>query len=168
MYVAFVSMWHQLPIQKGVIQLSSTLCRSSDQAFKKSSGANVLKEKFKRLINLALVNHYGRVPSASVVARDFNFRSPDLDPITQETARRWIRGLSIPEFHRLEPLCAWLKIDLRDLASNGERSSNGIEPIREARDDTQLELLKHFEQLEAKHQSLVLLLARSLAEARRH
>ena len=126
-----------------------------------------MKDRFKRLVNLALVNHYGRVPSASVVARDFNFRCPDLDPITQETARRWMRGLSIPEFHRLEPLCAWLKIDLRDLASNVERDSTDIEVIREPRDEIQVELLKHFEQLEAKHQSLVLLLARSLADARR-
>lgn len=126
-----------------------------------------MKDRFKRLVNLALVNHYGRVPSASVVARDFNFRCPDLDPITQETARRWMRGLSIPEFHRLEPLCAWLKIDLRDLASSIERGSTDIEVIREPRDEIQVELLKHFEQLEAKHQSLVLLLARSLAEARR-
>jgi transcriptional regulator with XRE-family HTH domain len=150
--------------------LSATLTKVSadtTSTYRQFWGTRALKERVKKLINLALVNHYGRVPSASVVAREFNFRSPSLDPITQETARRWMRGLSIPEFHRLEPLCAWLRIDLRELTSNGERSSADIEPIREARDETQVELLQHFSQLEAKHQSLVLLLARSLAEARR-
>lgn len=55
------------------------------------------------------------MPSAAVVARDFNFRSPQLSPISQETARRWIRGLSVPEIERLSILATWLKIDVKEI-----------------------------------------------------
>lgn len=51
------------------------------------------------------------MPSAAVLARDFNFRSQALEPITAETARRWVRGLSMPGFDRLRILIDWLEMN---------------------------------------------------------
>jgi hypothetical protein len=59
------------------------------------------------------------VPAAAVIARDFNLRAYGIDPITQESARRWIRGISIPEEDRLKILIEWLSLDFNEvLCSN--------------------------------------------------
>lgn len=67
-----------------------------------------MKVAFSKELMRCLLDKYGRMPSAAVLARDFNFRSGDLSPITAETARRWIRGLSMPEMERLKLLIEWL------------------------------------------------------------
>jgi hypothetical protein len=67
-----------------------------------------MKAAFSKELMRCLLDKYGRMPSAAVLARDFNFRSGDLSPITAETARRWIRGMSMPEMERLKLLIEWL------------------------------------------------------------
>lgn len=71
----------------------------------------MLKDKFSVELSRCLIDTYGRVPSASILARDFNFRSPAFDPITAETARRWLRGLSMPTMERLKILIDWLGLN---------------------------------------------------------
>lgn len=73
------------------------------------------KQAFSRAINEALRAHYGRVPSAAVTARDFNLRNHDTPPISEETARRWMRGLSLPEGERMGVLVKWLALDLNTI-----------------------------------------------------
>jgi len=86
-----------------------------------------MKATFGKELCKRLVDHYGRMPSAAVVARDFNFRSPHLSPISQETARRWIRGLSVPEIERLSILATWLKIDVKEIfQSSTQENTNGL------------------------------------------
>lgn len=58
---------------------------------------------------------FKEVPSAAFIAKEFNLRTPNLDPISQESARRWLRGLSIPEFDKLLVLRSWLNLDLNAL-----------------------------------------------------
>lgn len=53
----------------------------------------------------------GKLPSASMVAREFNLRAGVAPLISQESARRWIRGNSIPDAPRLAVLAAWLSLD---------------------------------------------------------
>jgi hypothetical protein len=36
----------------------------------------------------------------------------DVEPISVETARKWIRGKSLPHASRLRVLCAWLSMDV--------------------------------------------------------
>ena len=68
------------------------------------------------MLCLALVHHYGRMPSAAVVARDFNLRcTQDVKPITNETSRRWIKGISLPELARLNVLANWINLDIGNL-----------------------------------------------------
>ena len=75
-----------------------------------------MKDKFSRMLCLALVQHYGRMPSAAVVARDFNLRcTQDVKPITNETSRRWIKGISLPELARLNVLANWINLDIGNL-----------------------------------------------------
>jgi len=75
-----------------------------------------MKDKFSRMLCLALVHHYGRMPSAAVVARDFNLRcTQDVKPITNETSRRWIKGISFPELARLNVLANWINLDIGNL-----------------------------------------------------
>lgn len=58
---------------------------------------------------------FKEVPSAAFIAKEFNLRTPNLDPISQESARRWLRGLAIPEFDKLLVLRSWLNLDLNAL-----------------------------------------------------
>lgn len=73
------------------------------------------KQAFSKAVNEALRAYYGRVPSAAVTARDFNLRNPDTPPISEETARRWMRGLSFPEGERMSVLVRWLGLDLNTI-----------------------------------------------------
>ncbi len=68
-----------------------------------------------RAMTDALRVHYGRIPSAAVAARDFNLRNPNTPAISEETARRWIRGLSLPEGERMTVLVRWLGLDMNGI-----------------------------------------------------
>jgi hypothetical protein len=84
-----------------------------------------IKDTFSRSLRKCLQEHYGRVPAAAVIARDFNLRAYGVDPITQESARRWIRGISIPEEDRLKVLIEWLSLDFNGvLCSNANGNSH--------------------------------------------
>jgi hypothetical protein len=98
---------------------------------------NDIKENFAALLRDSLRSRFGRIPSAAVVAREFNLRAYDTPPISQESARRWIRGVSLPEEQRLRVLVNWLNLDFnaalrpgRDLNGRGlsMHSANGHAP----------------------------------------
>lgn len=72
---------------------------------------NALKISFSKQLQEKLRSHYGKIPSCSVFARDFSLLAKDVEPISVETARKWIRGKAMPHASRLRVLCAWLKID---------------------------------------------------------
>lgn len=80
-----------------------------------------LKDKFSKILRHQLRKLYGKVPSATFVANEFNLRSKYTAPITQESARRWIRGLSLPEDERLKVLVSWLKLDLNSIFNDDEK-----------------------------------------------
>jgi hypothetical protein len=72
-----------------------------------------MKEQFAKSLARHLLDYYGRVPSASILARDFNFRvATEGAQISQETARRWIRGISMPELDKLQVLVDWLNLEM--------------------------------------------------------
>jgi transcriptional regulator with XRE-family HTH domain len=76
-----------------------------------------MKDAFSKELCLRLIENYGRIPSAAVFARDFNLKNRQFSPISQETARRWIRGISVPELDRLKTLVEWLNMDLGFVAN---------------------------------------------------
>lgn len=70
-----------------------------------------IKDSFSRSLRYCLNAYYGKIPSAATFARDFNLRAYGTAPITQESARRWMRGVSLPEEDRLRVLINWLDLD---------------------------------------------------------
>lgn len=70
-----------------------------------------LKNNFSLHLQNKLRERYGKVPSCAVFARDFSLLAKDVEPISIETARKWIRGKALPHASRLRVLCAWLQID---------------------------------------------------------
>lgn len=91
---------------------------------------NDIKSNFSALLRDSLKSRFGRIPSAAVIAREFNLRAYNTDPISQESARRWIRGVSLPEEERLRVLVTWLDLDFNSVLrprepSPGVRSHHG-------------------------------------------
>ncbi len=123
-----------------------------------------MKAVFSKLLCLELVRHYGRMPSASVVARDFNLRcTQDVKPITNETARRWIKGISIPELMRLNVLSNWIGLDIGNLQKNN--SAANLTTTNTLRGEEGEEaLLKIYRKLNAQDKRIIQGLMRSLAK----
>lgn len=79
---------------------------------------NHVKERFAQVLRTTLVAHFGgRLPSNAVIAREFNLRAYGADPVTQESVRRWVQGISMPDETKLRILVVWLDLDLRSCFS---------------------------------------------------
>jgi len=66
-------------------------------------------ERFSIALRSGLVNKYSHIPTAQKFSDEFNLRS--INPITRETARKWINGLVMPESERLLVLIQWLNLN---------------------------------------------------------
>ena len=123
-----------------------------------------MKEIFSKMLCMELVRHYGRMPSASVVARDFNLRcTQDVKPITNETDRRWIKGISLPELVRLNVLSNWINLDIGNLQKS-DSSSNLSATTPPKRDEDNEALLKMYKKLDVRDKRIIQELMRSLAK----
>ena len=74
---------------------------------------NAVKDQFANILCEALAEKFGGIPSNSVIAREFNLRAYDSEPVTHESVRRWIKGISMPDERKLRILVSWLDLDLR-------------------------------------------------------
>ena len=97
-----------------------------------------MKEQFARSLRESLRVRYGKLPSAAVLAREFNLRADGVSPITQESARRWMRGEAFPKPSYLEILWAWLGLSLdaavltpekRESASHSQGIAHGLDYV---------------------------------------
>ncbi len=68
-------------------------------------------ERFHLAFRAGLINRFGKIPTASKLAIEFNLRNFQSNPISRESARKWINGQSIPETSRLKTLISWLNLD---------------------------------------------------------
>lgn len=87
---------------------------------------------FSICLNEALLRKYGKVPSATFLANQFNLRAIGTTTITSESARKWLNGSAIPEMSRLQVLINWLEINPVDFLGNGK---NGDDLIEQNEDD---------------------------------
>ncbi len=71
---------------------------------------------FSESLREGLRKRYGRLPSAAFVAIHFNRNNKVEKPISQETARRWMRGDSMPSYKHFYTLALWLALDIGKLA----------------------------------------------------
>ncbi len=72
-------------------------------------------KKFAEILNNHLVMKYKKVPSGYFFANQFNLRAKGTSTISAETARKWIKGIAVPEIDRFKVLIEWLSIDISDL-----------------------------------------------------
>ncbi len=68
-------------------------------------------ERFYEALRSGLINRFGKIPTASKLAIEFNIRNFQSNPISRETARKWINGQSLPSSPRLKTLISWLDLD---------------------------------------------------------
>jgi hypothetical protein len=71
--------------------------------------------KFSEVLNSHLVMKYNKVPSGYFFANQFNLRAKGTSTITAETARKWIKGITVPEIDRFKVLIDWLNLDTSEL-----------------------------------------------------
>jgi hypothetical protein len=81
-------------------------------------------EVFSTELRKRLKLRYGRLPSAAFVALHFNGRVSEYDGISQETARRWMRGVSIPRYTHFGILSDWLKLDINSVFDSANNTSS--------------------------------------------
>lgn len=80
-----------------------------------------MKESFSHSLRKNLKILYGKIPSAEIVAQNFNLRAHGTTPVTQESVRRWIRGECLPKPEHLIALVQWLHLDLNEIYKNDIR-----------------------------------------------
>ncbi len=74
------------------------------------------------------------MPSATMLADQFNLRAEGTSTISRETARKWMRGKAVPQVGRLEVLIKWLGLRSEEFLG----SSYAPTPVNMAtRDNTQ-------------------------------
>ena len=104
----------------------------------------------------------GRLPSAAAFATQFNWRVAHSPlAISDETARRWIRGNCLPDETRLPVLVEWLGLDLQQVFA-GPGQLESVPALQPA----DREVLELFSQVDRLKKQLVLDLLRSLASGR--
>jgi hypothetical protein len=129
-----------------------------------------MKLAFSKELSRRLIDYYGRMPSASVVSRDFNLRANEEAAISQETARRWMRSLSLPEIERLQILVEWLGLDMSFLTTRQDTAEGDAYKGQERRskgvtlDPLETFLLKCFKETDARGKHCLINLAKSLHE----
>ena len=80
--------------------------------------AEQIRKKFSKALREALVKDLGRLPPASYLSRHFNLRARGVGSISQESARRWMRGLSVPSPDKLSVLASWMRLDIQEILSS--------------------------------------------------
>ena len=71
--------------------------------------------KFAQVLIQHLIKKYNKVPSGYFFANQFNLRAQGTSTITAETARKWIKGISVPEIDRFKVLIDWLDFNPAEL-----------------------------------------------------
>jgi hypothetical protein len=139
---------------------------------------NEVKDHFAELLKKAISERFGMLPSNAVIAREFNLRAYGTEPVTQESVRRWLKGICMPDETKLRILVSWLDLDLKvcfnhngaDLSTpshlgtvlNGGQQPIAPAPPKSLRAD-QLRLLKLLDSLPSTDRKLVEELAKKLS-----
>ena len=70
---------------------------------------------FAKLLRENLKRKFRKIPSAAVLANEFNFRAYDSDTVSRETARKWLSGTSVPRPEKLRVLVKWLRLNIQEI-----------------------------------------------------
>jgi hypothetical protein len=67
---------------------------------------------------------YARITSV-FLAEQYNLRANSSETISNETARKWLNGISLPSVHRFQVLQVWLGMDNEFVAKYTDIASDG-------------------------------------------
>lgn len=77
-----------------------------------------ITENFSKALNKGLKQKFGKIPSSTEFANQFNLRAYGTRTVTRETARKWKCGLALPEAGSLQVLIEWLSLSTADIFSS--------------------------------------------------
>ena len=80
--------------------------------------------KFEQSLRTGIARKLGRQVSAQRFADQFNLRAHGTETISRETARKWIRGTTIPDYERLAVLIDWLELNPLEFLANENAKEN--------------------------------------------
>jgi transcriptional regulator with XRE-family HTH domain len=110
------------------------------------------QERFSDRLNQALAAANYRPAGASLIAREFNLRFPDM-AVTVHAVRKWIKGEAIPTQDKLVALAQWLGVKADWLRYDGEVSPSESSPRQFSGED--LRMLRDYQRLGSERKRIV-------------
>ena len=120
--------------------------------------------KFSHVLQQKLIERFGKIPSANHLANQYNLRAHGTPPITQEAARRWIKGLSLPQVERFQVLSIWLGIKAEEFLTNSTEKKLTNQDSVNSHDETRL--ISMFRNLNLSEQNALQVAAKTMVEAK--
>lgn len=110
------------------------------------------QERFSDRLNQALAAANYRPAGASLIAREFNLRFPDM-AVTVHAVRKWIKGEAIPTQDKLVALAQWLGVKADWLRYDGEVSPSELSPQQFSGEE--LRMLRDYQRLGSERKRMV-------------
>ena len=79
---------------------------------------------FQKALNIGLFNKFGKIPSSTEIADNFNLRAYGTKTISRETARKWKSGIVLPNPVNLQILIEWLNLNPEEFYSKNQANSD--------------------------------------------
>ena len=89
-----------------------------------SGSRQAISAEFGRTLNAALTRKFGRTLSAQRLADLFNLHAAGTTTISRETARKWLRAKSMPDYDHLSVLVRWLEVDPRSFIDTADTQAD--------------------------------------------
>jgi transcriptional regulator with XRE-family HTH domain len=110
--------------------------------------------RFSDRLNQALAAANYRPAGASLIAREFNLRFPDM-AVTVHAVRKWIKGEAIPTQDKLVALSQWLGVKADWLRYDGDGDAPSGEPKSQHFSGEDLRMLRDFQRLGSARKRIV-------------
>ncbi len=122
-------------------------------------------ERFAQVLIWRLNKTYGRTPTASFFANQFNLRAYGTKTITRETARKWLRGEVLPTWQNLNVLMNWLEIEPsllyeqagKEIVTTDEHTLREVQFADDSTDENFSDIFKNLSPHEAKILAIIAL-----------
>lgn len=113
---------------------------------------------------------YDAMMEAGRVKRKGHMFGPDLDAlarrlgVTNEAARKYLKGMSLPDPERMHPLAEWCDVNIAWLRDGvgPKHGANGVSPEDTLQTDSERQLIRLFRQGKPDEQDQIVRLARVL------
>ena len=78
----------------------------------------ITTQRFMEAFKGGLFEKFALIPTNSFVATQFNLRAHGTTVVSRETARKWLKGLSLPSPSHLITIIKWLKLNPSDFLAD--------------------------------------------------